>query len=148
MSHSVHSTKIVQLNHARLRLTYNCRVDEGKKVPALSSAESRRENAELRRESAEQTRLASEETRVEAEGHRQLVESVRQQREILREQAEAIRHISEMQRVEAEATRRTILEAMQATAESLDALTARMRDVEDMRQALYQLVGQTKNDRQ
>jgi hypothetical protein len=47
-----------------------------------------------------------------------------------------------------DAERRKILEALRDSADSLETTSAQMKIVEDMRQALYQLVGQTKKDTQ
>ena len=103
---------------------------------------------EASRTQAEQRRELAERKREKAEGQRQLLETIRREREGLREAAEAARVIQEEQRAASDADRRNILEALRDSADSLEATSAQMKIVEDMRQALYKLVGQTKKDTQ
>ena len=107
----------------------------------ITSDEAGRTHAEQRRELAERKRE-------EAEGQRQVLETIRREREDLREAAEAARMTEEEKRVASDAVRQKILEALRDSADSLEATSNQMKIVEDMRQALYKLVGQTKKDTQ
>ena len=86
--------------------------------------------------------------RAHAERRREASERKREQRESLREAAEAARVIREQSRVAAELERTKILESLRESVDSLVAASAQMKAVEDMRQTLYKLVGNTKKDTQ
>ena len=113
----------------------------------VQTIERQRAAAEEDRVRAKQGKAAAEADRVNAADLRTLLDGIRQEREALHA-AEAERVASEQKRVLAEVQREAILTSLRETAETLDAAAAKMKGVEEMRQALYSLVGTTRNERQ
>lgn len=109
--------------------------------PDIPSDEASRNQAEERRELAERNRERAEE-------QRQILESFRREREELRDAEEAARVVREANRVASDIERGKILAALRENAENLASISVQMKAVEDMRQALYKLIGNTKNDTQ
>jgi hypothetical protein len=92
--------------------------------------------SETDRNEAEQLRRLAEDAREARDQHTGAVEAMRQEQERLREIAEMARAASEDARVAAEATRQTVVDAVRATAESLNATLEQMKVVEEMRRTL------------
>lgn len=100
------------------------------------------------RAQAERRREAAENKREEAEGQRQRLETIRREREELREAAEAVRVVHEAERAASDVERQKILVALRDSADSLEATSAQMKLVEEMRRALYRLVENSNKDDQ
>ena len=109
--------------------------------------------AEAARSEAEQFRRLAEEAREVRDHHREALETDRQEREQLRQAAETARRSSEDARLAAEvarsaseearvamdAARHAVVNAVRATADSLNTSLKQMQVVEDMRRTLREI---------
>jgi len=95
--------------------------------------------AESARNQAEAVRRLAEEARELRDHRREALDVIWQERERLRETAESERRANEEARVKADAARLAIVEAVRATAVTLDAALEQMRVVEEMRRTLREI---------
>ena len=88
------------------------------------------------RNEAEELRRLAEAAREVQDQRRAALEASRQEREQMRQTAEIARTVNENARVAAEAERAAMVDAIRATAESLNATLQQMKIVEEMRRSL------------